>query len=309
MLLIGSANAGVGMDAGWDVLARGASALDAVEATIRVVESNAADHSVGLGGYPNILGTVELDASIMDGVTRRAGAVGALQGYRHAITAARAVMDQLPHVLVTGDGARRIAALAGLVEEEMLTAGAAKVWRDGVDGRLPDEFRHEATVVSGLLAAATELASDPDTVPGTVDVVAIDGDARIASGVSTSGWAWKFPGRLGDSPLIGAGNYADGRYGAAACAGWGELAIRCATARMVVDGIAHGLSTREASHRAIRDIADLPDLPPGSVMHIVAVAADGSYTASSSAEGVEYVVRDETMAAYVTRPRTVLPLR
>lgn len=309
VLLIGSANADVGMDAGWQVLASGGTALDAVESAVREVESNATDHTVGLGGYPNLLGVVELDASIMDGATRRAGAVGGLQGYRHAITAARAVLDRLPHVLVTGEGAARIAAIAGLTHEDLLTEDARRVWLEGLDGRLPDEFRREAPVTSELLSAATHLAADPDTIPGTVNVLAIDARGQLASAVSTSGWAWKFPGRLGDSPVIGAGNYADGRYGAATCTGWGELALRCATARTVVDELRRGKSPRTACEVAIADISDLPDLPAESVISLIALHAGGGYAAVSTVADAEFVVRTDAMPSYEVGPRDVIPLR
>ncbi|MEY2404700.1 MAG: hypothetical protein QOD38_2251, partial [Acidimicrobiaceae bacterium] len=108
-VLIGSHNADVGMTAGIEILATGGRALDAIEAVVRLVEDNPDDHTVGYGGYPNLDGDVELDAAIMDGSTRAAGAVGALRDYRAAITVARAVMERTAHVLVVGDGAARIA--------------------------------------------------------------------------------------------------------------------------------------------------------------------------------------------------------
>src|SRR4030081_1229637 len=104
MIVVASSNGLAGVDVAWEILAGGGSALDAVEAAARVTEDDPDDHTVGYGGYPNLLGEVELDASIMDGTTRQAGAVGALKGYRHPITVARAVMERLPHVLVVGEG-------------------------------------------------------------------------------------------------------------------------------------------------------------------------------------------------------------
>jgi beta-aspartyl-peptidase (threonine type) len=308
MLLIGSANAAVGMDEGWQLLVSGGTALDAVEAVARAVEDNPADHTVGYGGYPNLVGVVELDASVMDGTTRRAGAVGALQGFRHAVTVARHVMTDLPHVLVVGDGAARFARSLGMPEEDLLTAEAERAWRDGLDGRLPADYRNQSGVIESMLASAAHLAADPDTVPGTVNVLAIDAAGHLASAVSTSGWAWKHPGRLGDSPLIGSGNYADDRYGAAGCTGWGELAIRCCTARSVVSALAQGVSVDEACDRAIRDIAELPELPDESLMHVVAVGRDGAHAAVSSIGG-SYVVRLDGMARFEERERRVVALR
>jgi beta-aspartyl-peptidase (threonine type) len=292
-MVVASANAAVGMDAAWRVLAAGGSALDAAEAATRLVEDNPEDHTVGYSGYPNIDGVVELDASIMDGTTRRAGAVGALRGYRYAITVARAVMERLPHVLVVGEGAARVAAAIGLEREDLLTPEADRVWREGLEGRLPDRVTQ--------LNMVGRLASDPEHAAGTVNVIARDGQGRIASAVSTSGWAWKFPGRLGDSPVIGAGNYADDRYGAAACTGWGELAIRSGTARLVVAGLQAGLELRDACARAIKDLDGLA--PPGTraPMSLVAIDSKGSHCGTAASEGYHYLVRDADGSRTVPR--------
>ncbi|HEV2370352.1 MAG TPA: isoaspartyl peptidase/L-asparaginase, partial [Acidimicrobiales bacterium] len=210
-VVIASANGAFGIDQAWEVLAGGGSALDAVEVGTRAVEDNRDDHTVGLGGYPNLIGQVELDASIMDGSTRAAGAVGALSGTVHAVTVARAVMERLPHVLVVGAGATRLARQIGLAEDQLLTPEAEEVWRDGIEGRRPG-----GVAVGDLLSSVAALAADPETpghVAGTVNFIARDRAGHLASAVSTSGWAWKFPGRLGDSPIVGAGNYCDDRYG------------------------------------------------------------------------------------------------
>src|SRR5205814_9896615 len=122
---IASSNGDIGLPIAWNILRPGGSAIDAVEAATRIVEDNPADHSVGYGGYPNLLGEVELDASIMDGTTLRAGAVGALRGYRHPISVARRVMDELPHVMLAGEGAARFAAELGMQREDLLTDEAA----------------------------------------------------------------------------------------------------------------------------------------------------------------------------------------
>src|SRR5215471_17753491 len=136
LLLVGSENAGVGFADGMRILRAGGPALDAVEATIHRVESNPADHSVGYGGLPNILGQVELDASIMDGRTLEAGAVCAVQGYEHVISLARHVMRRLPHVLVAGAGAQRLAREMGQMRRALLTAPARATYRRKVAGRL-----------------------------------------------------------------------------------------------------------------------------------------------------------------------------
>ena len=244
-LVVASANGDVGMDAAWAIIDQGGTALDAVEAGTRAVEDNPDDHTVGYGGYPNLLGEVELDASIMDGTTRRAGAVGGLRGYRAAVTVARAVMERLPHVLVAGEGAARLAAELGLPQEDLLTEPAKRVWREGIEGKLDP-----ASLAGRMLSAVASMATDPERAAGTVNFLAVDQEGRMASAVSTSGWAWKYPGRLGDTPVIGAGNYCDARYGAATCTGFGELAVRAGLARSVVAAIAAGRSLHDAGRTA-----------------------------------------------------------
>lgn len=310
MILIASSNGDVGMDAAWAVLAAGGSALDAVEAGTRLVEANPLDHSVGYGGYPNLLGEVELDASLMDGATLRAGAVGALQGYRHPISVARRVMDELPHVLLVGAGAARFAAEIGMEREELLSPEAAATWREGIAGSLPAEFRDaQGAVVSELLRRAARLATDPERAAGTVNFIAQDGAGHIACAVSTSGWAWKYPGRLGDSPIIGAGNYADDRYGAAACTGWGELAMRACTARSVVLYLRQGMSLEQACRTAFADLDDLAADPAKIIMSLVAIDKQGGFYAASTAPERSFVYRTAAMETYARAARVVLPPR
>jgi beta-aspartyl-peptidase (threonine type) len=298
MIIAGSANALIGLDAGWSILASGGSALDAVEAATRIVEDNPDDHTVGYGGYPNLAGEVELDASIMDGTTRRAGAVGSLCGFRPAITIARRVMEGLPHVLVVGEGAARFAKESGFEEEDLLTEEARAVWQRGIDAQLKGE------PLPDQLAQLVSLTTDPDRVAGTVNIMAKDEQGHIASAVSTSGWAWKYPGRLGDSPVIGAGNYADDRYGAAACTGFGELSIRGSTARSIVAAMEHGAGVADACARAIRDLGTLGDVRSSElIMSVVAIDREGRPAAASTRPGANYAVRTADMKEADLRPR------
>lgn len=309
MFLIASSNGKVGMEAAWAILESGGSALDAVEAGTRLVEDNPKDHSVGYGGYPNLLGEVELDASIMDGSTLRAGAVGALKGYRHAISVARRVLETLPHVLVVGEGAARFAAELGMQQENLLTPEAEAVWRAGLLGRLPAEFRDtQGAVIGELLSRAANLATDPERAAGTVNFIAQDRAGHLACAVSTSGWAWKYPGRLGDSPIIGAGNYADDRYGAAACTGWGELAIRTSTARSIVLYMRQGLALEDAVRTAIADLGDLGADPAKLLMSVIAADRHGNLCAASTAPKRHFVYRRPGMKRHVRRKRLTLPV-
>jgi beta-aspartyl-peptidase (threonine type) len=142
-----------------------------------------------------------------------------------------------------------------------------------------------------------------------VNVLALDAEGRLASAVSTSGWAWKYPGRLGDSPIIGAGNYCDGRYGAAACTGWGELTIRADAARTAVAAMAQGAAVDEACIRALRDVGELAvELPPRMPVHMVALDAAGNHAAVTTAQGWQYVIQEDGMAGPEVRVRQFVAL-
>jgi beta-aspartyl-peptidase (threonine type) len=302
-LLVGSTNAAVGFEAGMEILRAGGSAVDAVCAAVALVEANPDDHSVGFGGLPNLLGVVELDASLMDGRTLAAGAVGALRDCQDAIALARRVMEELPHVLVVGEGAGRLANEAGLPRNDLLTPESERVWR----ARLDDDDRYAAyhTRVRELVGALSRDPERPEDAHGTVNVIAIDRAGHIACGVSTSGWAWKYPGRLGDSPIIGAGNYADSRYGAAACTGRGEMAQQLCTAHSVVTAMRFGCSLDDALTMAGRDLLALDD-PYASEVNIVAVDRAGNHAAVSTAPGKTYVFQREEMPSFVERERRVV---
>ncbi len=286
LLIVGSRNAGVGIEEGMEVLRAGGSALDAVVATIRRVEANPDDHSVGLGGLPNVLGNVELDASIMDGHSLATGAVAALQHHQDAIDLARIVMDELPHVLIVGEGARRLARDFDLPQSNLLTPEADAIWRSKFteDGENTAVF-HRIRELVGRLSQDPERPLDSH---GTVNVIARDKHGHLASGVSTSGWAWKFPGRVGDSPIVGAGNYADDRWGAATCTGRGEMAQRCCTAHSVVTFMRFGLPLPEALRLAANDVHTLEDAYRSEV-NIVGVDRDGRHGAVSTEPHRTYV--------------------
>ncbi len=272
-IVIASGNGAPGLAAGIAVLRKGGSALDAVEACARVIEADPSDQSVGRGGHPNVLGVVELDASLIDGTTHRVGAVGALKGYLHPISVARAVMERLPHVMLVGDGAARFAAEIGAEKATLLTPSTRKLWVE----RLA-KARQTPTGVRRRAKLAPIVAKTVGEERGTVNFIALDRAGDIASAVSTSGWAYKYPGRLGDSPIVGAGNYCDTRFGGACCTGYGELAIRNVTAKTAVDRLASGLPAADVARRAIADVNALDD----AAFNIVVLAADGSHAAASN---------------------------
>ena len=296
-IMIASERGEVGLPAGVEILAAGGSALDAVEAAVHEVESNPDDHWVGIGGIPNLLGVVELDASIMDGRTRAAGAVAAVRGYAHPISIARQVMERLPqHVMLVGEGAERFAAELGFAQEQTLTDEALRRWREGLDEPSWDGSESEGD--RRYRRAAHELMrsmAPPEGNWGTVDVIARDGRGDLCVGVSTSGYPWKYPGRVGDSPVIGAGNYCDNAAGAAACTGRGELAMRAQSARMAVEALRGGADPAAACRAVLEEAMALTD-EYRSPLQVLAMTPDGSHGGASTRETSTYSVMEPGMA-------------
>lgn len=279
------------------VLRRGGSALDAVEACARFVEADTADTSVGRGGLPNVLGVVELDASIVDGTTHRAGSVAALVGFHHPITVARAVMERTPHVILVGQGAARFAGEIGAERIDNLTPSTKRLWSEAL--RAARETPASVRRAKRLLPIVRRLI---DERMGTVNFIALDRKGNVASAVTTSGWAYKYPGRVGDSPIVGAGNYCDSAAGGACCTGYGELAIRMLTAKTAVDRLAAGLAPATAARRAIADANALADLP----FNIVVLAKDGRHASASNRAGRQYAFMTARMTEAVTQPRSLV---
>jgi len=299
----------VGLAAGMTLLREGGSALDAVEAAIRIVESNEADHYVGVGGLPNLLGEVELDASIMDGATRRAGAVAAVTGFPHPISIARAVCERLPqHLLLVGAGAERFADEVGIERGPTLTDEARQMWRDGLGAagieaaearQGPGETAYRRRVLERLAAM-----SPPVGPFDTVNVLALDAAGNLAVGVSTSGYPWKYPGRVSDSAIIGAGNYCDNAIGGAACTGRGELTIRGTTARQILHALAAGADPAQACAQALAETLELPD-EFRTPLEALCLTPDGRHGGAAIGPGGRYSVmtaEDETFRIEERRP-------
>ncbi len=314
-IIVCSENGAQGAAAGMDALRAGASAVDAAVAAASCVEQDLADHSVGMGGIPNILGQVELDASIMDGQTRRAGAVAGLRGYADAARVARHVMEHTPHVLVVGEGAGRLAREIGCPPTQLEYAPSQALWRARfVQAGLTPPDLETADLLSHVNRMTTQLsligpraggeaaASLPDPETGTVNFLVRDRQGRLASVVSTSGLGWKYPGRAGDSPIIGAGNYCDSRYGAATCTGQGELCMRVLTAYAVVDGLRRGQDLLQAAHWALQDLASLPR-PARQFVGFVTLTPDGRHQGFSERADHAYVYMTGAMSEPEARPR------
>ncbi len=257
MVLLANSEGAVGIAAARRVLEANGSAVDAVEQGIRLVEADSSVRTVVRGGGPRLTGEVECDAAVMDGRTRRAGSVAALRGYLHAVSVARAVMERLPHVMLVGAGAARFAREVGAEEAEMLTPEAKAEHEQWLRDRVPADVLARWPEVP-LAPHAWESARDYVS-GGTTAFLALDHEGNLGAGTSTSGWARGYPGRVGDTPVVGAGLYADTRWGACACTHTGEVALRAGTARSVVHHLRRGASVRDACHEAFADIAALRD--------------------------------------------------
>ena len=311
-IIIGSERSEAGLSAGAALLADGASALDAVEAALRLCEDNLSDHYVGTGGLPNARGEVELDASMMVGSSRAFGAVGAIKGFAHPISIARRVLENLPqHCLLVGEGAELFAEEEGFERSELLTDEAWQLFRDAL---IPSDESVEGERTRAMAgddiyrttAVALVNRFRPHDGPwGTINVIALDESDELVVGVSTSGFPWKYPGRVGDSAIPGAGNYCDVRYGGAACTGRGEMSMRITGARLVVDHLAEGKDPEAACRAMLAEAATLPD-PFRAELRTLCLTPDGRHGGASGQANSTYNVISAATGELEVRPRAQL---
>jgi L-asparaginase / beta-aspartyl-peptidase len=310
-VVVGSTNARIGIQAAIDTLHNGGTALDAAVAAVKLIEDSLEDSSVGTGGIPNMLGQVELDASIMHGRNLASGAVGAVKTYPNPIEIARKVMEVTPHVMLAGEGAELFAKHHGFTTAELLTDAARETWRARIESDAPSDQAIEEDRYELFNKAVADWAKLlHKEIYGTTNVIVRDDSGDIVTAVSTSGWGFKWPGRLGDSPIIGAGNYADNRFGGAACTGRGEMAIRCSTAHSVIMYMRHGKPLDDAVKLAMEDLNHLQDpfAERSNTMNIVAMNRDGEVAAASTGDSATYVYQTTEMSSYEERARTHVPL-
>ena len=272
------------------ILREGGSAMDAVEAAVNAVEDNPLDSGVGVGGTPNLLGVTQLDASIMDGRTRRSGAVAGLENVAHAISVARKVLELTPHDLLVGPGAEMFARAVGIEKSDLSTERTRKIaaaMRAGSpEGIMDDEKERERFLRMWLEEGRGEWYKKITKEEwGTVNIMAMDANGDMCVGVSTSGLGYKLPGRVGDSPYIGAGNYCDNRFGSAACTGKGELAIRLSSARMIVSYLENGLTLKGVVRKALKDVHSLQD---GTISCLVFDGEGNTMSGSMTGESIHY---------------------
>jgi len=289
MLLIANYEGRSGTATAANLLNNNSHGLRAIIEGIKIVEANLDIHTVGMSSWPNILGELQLDAAVMDGNTRRTGAVGALRNFKHPVEVAYRIMTDIDHEILVGEGAERFAREIGAELAKNETELSINTWHKHLSEVLTEEQKNKFPEVR--LLDIKNKAVDPEKLFDTTVYLSIDHEARISSATSTSGWAWKYPGRLGDSPIIGAGSYADSRYGACACTHTGEMSIRAGTARSVVLYLKMGLSVTDAVYEAARDIADLETGYLDEVtIHAVDKAGNHKVIGLNSSEEIRYVI-------------------
>ena len=274
------------IDAAYEMLRRGGDTLDAALHVCKVQEDDPNDDTVGLGGLPNEEGVVELDACCMHGPTRRAGSVAGVQNIKNVSLLAKAVMERTGHVMLAGEGAQRFAVVQGFSKENLLTERSRKIWllwkesmsnQDWWGPGLSDpswkppitpksSSQHWRKRLEEMYQLAEQLGIEPDfrgqairrvlnPSTGTIHVSVVNDKGEMSGATTTSGLAWKIPGRIGDSPIIGAGCWCDQDVGSAGATGSGEENIKVAGAHTIVENMRKGMSPQEAGLDALRRIA------------------------------------------------------
>lgn len=280
-----------GLDANreaWATLAKGGRCLDAVEAGVRVTEADPKVTSVGLGGWPDRDGNVTLDACIMDEKSE-CGSVAFLQNIKHPISVARLVMEKTPHVMLVGEGARQFAIEEGFTEENLLTEQAKQEWQKWKRTQAKEAPKSPAGKAQ---PAKSKLSKGGEENHDTIGLLALDAQGNLCGACTTSGMAWKRHGRVGDSPIIGAGLYVDSEIGAATATGVGEAVIRAVGSFLVVELMRQGHSPQKACElavqRVIRKSANWRELQVG----FIALNKQGDYGGFALQGGFEFAVHD-----------------
>jgi N4-(beta-N-acetylglucosaminyl)-L-asparaginase len=259
--------------AAWVSLESGGSALDAAEAAARAVESDCPDRTVGLGGRPDRDGIVTLDAAVMDD-RNRSGSVLCVRGVEHPVSLARLVMERTPHAILVGDGARAFAQSQGIpLLPDRLSPEMEAEWRKWLE---TSEYRPQVNIENH----------------DTVGTLVLDREGRMAASCSTSGLAWKMPGRVGDSAVVGAGLFIDADAGGAVCTGLGEIVLRSLASFVAVESLRRGATPQQAADEAIRRIVRKNPNVADYQVGILVMDFAGRTGAAAVQPGFTYAVRD-----------------
>jgi len=301
----------------YDMVAGGADPLDAIVSGVEIVELNPHDQSVGLAGLPNEDGVVQLDASCMHGPTKRAGAVGCLEDIATAAAVAKAVMDRTDHIMLVGEGAKRFAVEMGFKPQNLLTDESREAWLRWKSKLNPsdnwldpvDEPPRARPATGGSKRPSSDFDStgvhvyyDSRGVPytyGTINMNAVTASGDIASVTTTSGLSWKIPGRVGDSPIIGAGQYCDNEVGAAGSTGRGEANIKVCGAFLAVEFMRQGMAPQAALMKVMERVIAMTEKRllnengrPYFQLQYYAVNKKGEYAGACAYEGSKFAVAD-----------------
>ena len=276
--------------AAWGVLSRGGRALDAVEAGARVPEQDLKNHSVGRAGYPDRDGHVTLDSSIMD-EQGNCGAVACIENIAHPISVARLVMEKTPHVLLVGAGAEQFAVEQGFPREALLTDDSRAAWKAWLKTNHYAPVANSETGTYGRTSAALGTPGGKDN-HDTIGMLAIDAKGNLSGACTTSGMAWKMRGRVGDSPIIGAGLYVDNDVGGATSTGVGEEVIRNCGSFLVVELVRQGRSPQDACKEAVSRILKRKPQAKDIQVGFLAINKAGEVGAWSIQQGFTYALCD-----------------
>ena len=308
--VIASANGLRGVTKAYEMIGQGGDTLDAIIEGVKIQELDPTDQSVGLGGLPNENGVVQLDASCMHGPTKRAGAVACLEDIATPSMVAKAVMDYTDHILLVGADAKKFALQMGFREQNLLTEASRRAWLRwkasrggpynwlapapaGVPGRSPGE---------GDAAWAWFDRDNPAGIPfttGTINMNAVDARGDLSSITTTSGISWKIPGRVGDSPIVGAGQYCDNTVGAAGSTGRGEANIKVCGAFLAVEFMRNGMAPEQALMKVMERVIALTEPRllddrgrPYFDLQFYALGKDGRFAGATAYQGGKYAVAD-----------------
>lgn len=260
-------------EAAWKIMERNGTALDAVEKGVRVTESDPNNRSVGLGGLPDANGLVTLDACIMD-QSFNCGSVSFLQNIENPISVARKIMEDTPHVMLSGKGAYDFAIQKGFKHKNLLTIEAKLAWEKWIK-----DAKKQKPIINN---------ENHDTI----GMLAIDKKGNLSGACTTSGWAYKLHGRVGDSPLIGAGLYVDNEVGAACATGLGEAVIRICGSHTVVELMRQGISPQNACKQAVERIIKAHNNLDGLQVGFIAMNKQGEFGAYSVYSGFNFALKD-----------------